>query len=270
MRYLYRPVDLDALNLEGASAPALLDAAALLGFNAFNITHPCKQSVVEHLHELSDAAHALGAVNCVVIREDGTFYGDNTDHSGFISGLQRGLPQVAGNLARLERVIQLGAGGAGSATAYALCTLGVRHLSLYEQDAAKATGLAEQPGELFLQTQIEVLTSTEELIHALHEAQGLVNATPVGMHVHPGMPLNESVQAAGVLREGLWVADVIYLPQETALIRAARSAGCEVLTGGYMAVGQAVDAFRLFTGIEPNAERMAAHFERLIKAQQGV
>ena len=270
VRYLYRPVDLDALNLEGASAPALLDAAALLGFNAFNITHPCKQSVMEHLHELSDAAHALGAVNCVVIREDGTFYGDNTDHSGFISGLQRGLPQVAGNPARLERVIQLGAGGAGSATAYALCTLGVRHLSLYEQDAAKATGLAEQLGELFLQTQIEVLTSTEELIHALHEAQGLVNATPVGMHVHPGMPLNESVQAAGVLREGLWVADVIYLPQETALIRAARSAGCEVLTGGYMAVGQAVDAFRLFTGIEPNAEHMAAHFERLIKAQQGM
>ena len=66
-RYLYRPVGLDALNLDGASAPALLDAAALLGFNAFNITHPCKQSVMEHLHELSDAARALGAVNCVVI-----------------------------------------------------------------------------------------------------------------------------------------------------------------------------------------------------------
>ena len=82
MRYLYRPVDLDALNLDGASAPALLDAAALLGFNAFNITHPCKQSVMEHLHELSDAARALGAVNCVVIREDGSFYGDNTDYPG--------------------------------------------------------------------------------------------------------------------------------------------------------------------------------------------
>ena len=89
VRYLYRPVDLDALNLDGASAPALLDAAALLGFNAFNITHPCKQSIMEHLHELSDAARALGAVNCVVIHEDGTFYGDNTDYSGFIAGLKR-------------------------------------------------------------------------------------------------------------------------------------------------------------------------------------
>lgn len=152
VRYLYRPVDLDALNLDGSSAPALLDAAALLGFNAFNITHPCKQSVMEHLHELSDAARALGAVNCVVIGEDGSFYGDNTDYSGFIAGLKRGLPQVAENPARLEHVVQLGAGGAGSATAYALCRLGVRCLSLFERDAAKAQGLAEQLGGLFPQT----------------------------------------------------------------------------------------------------------------------
>ena len=263
VRYLYR------LNLDGASAPALLDAAALLGFNAFNITHPCKQSVMEHLHELSDAARALGAVNCVVIGEDGSFYGDNTDYSGFIAGLKRGLPQVAENPARLEHVVQLGAGGAGSATAYALCRLGVRHLSLFERDAAKAQGLAEQLGGLFPQTRIEVLSDDERLIEALLQAQGLVNATPVGMHVHPGMPLSESALSAGVLREGLWVADVIYLPQQTQLVRAARAAGCEVLTGGYMAVGQAVDAFRLFTGLEPNAERMAAHFEALIAAQQG-
>ena len=138
VRYLYRPIDLDALDLDGASAPALLDAAALLGFNAFNITHPCKQSVMEHLDELSDAARALGAVNCVVIREDGTFYGDNTDYSGFIAGLKRGLPQVAEDPTRLEHVVQMGAGGAGSATAYALCRLGVRRLSLFERDAAKA------------------------------------------------------------------------------------------------------------------------------------
>ena len=262
VRYLYRPVDLDALNLDGASAPALLDAAAILGFNAFNITHPCKQSVMEYLHELSDAARALGAVNCVVIGEDGSFYGDNTDYSGFIAGLKRGLPQV-------EHVVQLGAGGAGSATAYALCRLGVRRLSLFERDAAKAQELAEQLGGLFPQTRIEVLSDDERLIEALLEAQGLVNATPVGMHVHPGIPLSESALSAGVLREGLWVADVIYLPQQTQLVRAARAAGCEVLTGGYMAVGQAVDAFRLFTGLEPNAERMAAHFETLIAAQQG-
>ena len=177
---------------------------------------------------------------------------------------------MAEDSARLEHVVQLGAGGAGSATAYALCRLGVRRLSLFERDAAKAQGLAEQLGGLFPQTRIEVLTEDERLIEALLEAQGLVNATPVGMHVHPGMPLSESALSAGVLREGLWVADVIYLPQETQLVRAARAAGCEVLTGGYMAVGQAVDAFRLFTGLEPNAERMAAHFEALIAAQQGV
>ena len=75
--------------------------------------------------------------------------------------------------------------------------------------------------------------------------------------------------ACVVVTEG-GVGYEVYLPQQTQLVRAARAAGCEVLTGGYMAVGQAVDAFRLFTGLEPNAERMAAHFEALIAAQQGV
>ena len=75
--------------------------------------------------------------------------------------------------------------------------------------------------------------------------------------------------ACVVVTEG-GVGYEVYLPQQTQLVRAARAAGCEVLTGGYMAVGQAVDAFRLFTGLEPNAERRAAHFEALIAAQQGV
>ena len=105
------PVDPDAQNLDGASAPALLDAAALLGFNAFNITHRASSPSWSTCNELSDAARALGAVNCVVIREDGTFYGDNTDYSGFIAGLKRGLPQVAEDPARLEHGC-CGAGGA--------------------------------------------------------------------------------------------------------------------------------------------------------------
>jgi shikimate dehydrogenase len=89
----------------------------------------------------------------------------------------------------------------------------------------------------------------------------VVNCTPVGMHQHPGLPFD-----AALLSPDQWVADVVYRPIETGLVRAARARGCRVLDGGHMAVGQAVDAFRLFTGAEPDAARMRAHFLELVAA----
>ena len=94
---------------------------------------------------------------------------------------------------------------------------------------------------------------------ALRDANGLVHATPTGMAAHPGLPVD-----AGLLRPDLWVADIVYRPLETQLVRTARDLGCRVLDGGGMAVFQAVDAFRLFTGVEPDAERMLAHFTTLV------
>ena len=91
------------------------------------------------------------------------------------------------------------------------------------------------------------------------ELDGLVNCTPIGMATHPGLPLDPAL-----LHPRLWVAEVIYFPLETALLRAARALGCRTLDGGGMAVHQAVDAFRLFTGQEPDAARMRAHFARLV------
>ena len=86
-------------------------------------------------------------------------------------------------------------------------------------------------------------------------ADGLVNATPVGMEAHPGMPLPSELLTARH-----WVAEIVYVPMETALLTAARAKGCAVLDGGGMAVFQAAAAFRLFTGITPDAERMLARF----------
>ncbi len=91
MRYLYRPIDLGAIGKDASDVGELLRAGAMLGFNAFNITHPCKQLVLEHLDEISDEARAIGAVNTVVIR-DGRFHGYNTDASGFAWALANGLP----------------------------------------------------------------------------------------------------------------------------------------------------------------------------------
>lgn len=258
LRYLYRPIDLTALELDAASLPALLDSAELLGFNAFNITHPCKQTAMEHLDEISPEAAALGAVNCVVFREDASRFGDNTDYSGFLTGLRWGLPNVTADSGRLDQVVQLGTGGAGSATAYALLKAGTRVLHLVDPDAHRAREKAADLQALFPQASVYA-AGVMDVAGLLPKATGLVNASPVGMHIHPGAPLNLSL-----LHKNLWVADVIYLPQETPLIAHARAVGCDVLPGGYMAVGQAVDALRLFTGIEPDAARMRDHFESLI------
>ena len=80
------------------------------------------------------------------------------------------------------------------------------------------------------------------------------------MHHHPGLPLD-----IATLTAHHWVADCIYRPVDTELITAARALGCQVLDGGHMAVGQAVDAFRLITGVEPDRARMRQHFLSLLR-----
>lgn len=97
-----------------------------------------------------------------------------------------------------------------------------------------------------------------DLPATLAAADGLVNTTPMGMAKLPGMPV-----PVELLRPGLWVAEIVYFPLETELLRNARALGCRTLDGGNMAVFQAVKAFELFSGITPNAQRMLAHFQSM-------
>ena len=252
LRYLYRRLDLDRLHRPASAIGEILGAARLAGYDGLNVTHPCKQLVIPHLDELSPDAAALGAVNTVVLR-DGRAVGHNTDWSGFARAFDRGLPE-----APLDRVVLLGAGGAGAAVARALLTLGTRRLTVLDVDGRRAGGLAASLGGRFGADRA-VGGDLGALPSALTRADGLVHATPTGMAAHPGLPLD-----AGLLRPDLWVADIVYRPLETALVRTARELGCRVLDGGGMAVFQAVDAFRLFTGVEPDAGRMLAHFTTLV------
>ncbi|MFL6642866.1 MAG: shikimate dehydrogenase, partial [Paraburkholderia fungorum] len=135
LHYVYRRIDLEALQLDIAALPDLLTAAQRMGYNGLNITYPCKQAVIPLLDELSDDARALGAVNTVLFK-DGKRIGHNTDWSGFARAFQRGLPDVS-----LARVVQLGAGGAGAAVAHAALTMGAQTLTLFDVDAARAASL---------------------------------------------------------------------------------------------------------------------------------
>ena len=254
LRYLYRPIDLTAIGRPGSDIGVLLNQARDLGYNACNVTHPCKQEVLAHLDDISASATAIGAVNTVLIR-DGRLIGDNTDVSGFGTALRTGLPA-----ADLSSVVLLGAGGAGAAVSHALLAAGVRRLAIVDLDRSRAEDRAESL--LARYPDATVSTDTPDALpRLLPPATGLVHATFVGMHSHPGLPV-----PVELLRPDLWVADIVYRPLVTELVAAATALGAAVLDGGHMATGQAVDTFRMITGLEPDAARMRAHFLELIEA----
>jgi len=244
--YPYKLIDIEKLALGADALPDLLTAAERMGFTGLNITYPCKQSVIPLLTNLSDDARALGAVNTVVL-PDGKRIGHNTDWWGFAESFRRGFPDV-----KRDRVVQLGAGGAGAAVAHAALTLGVKLLTLFDLDASRSKRLAADLAARFGEGRA---TPGADLGGAMAEADGLIHATPTGMAKHPGLPLT-----AKFLRPGLWVAEIVYFPLETELLRTAQGIGCRTLNGGGMAVFQAAEAFRLFTGIAPDADRMLRHF----------
>ncbi|MBR8638552.1 shikimate dehydrogenase [Streptomyces tuirus] len=251
LRLLYRLIDIESLGVPPEAVGDLVRAARDLGFDGLNITHPCKQLVIEHLDALAPQAEALGAVNTVVF-EDGRAVGHNTDVTGFAASFARGLPD-----APLERVVQLGAGGAGAAVAHATLTLGAERVTLVDALPERAAALAGSLNRTFGQGRAAA-ASPERQGELIAHADGVVHATPTGMAAHPGLPL-----PAELLHPGLWVAEVVYRPLETALLRTARALGCATLDGGGMAAFQAADAFRLFTGREPDAARMLADLTEL-------
>ena len=250
LRLHYQLIDLDRGGPDGAELPALIASARTMGFAGLNITYPCKQAVIPLLDDLSEEARTMGAVNTVVNR-DGRLVGHNTDGSGWSWGFRRALPQ-----ADLNRVVLLGAGGAGSAIAHAVLRLGAGQLRLIDSDGGRAAELALRLNDRYGNDRV---TAFADVAEALSGATGLIHATPTGMDKRPGLPLPESL-----LRPGLWVAEIVYFPLDTQLLQAARSRGCATVDGGTMAVGQAIGAFELFTGIRPDADRMEAHLRRML------
>ncbi|MHA2789583.1 shikimate dehydrogenase [Corynebacterium sp. S7] len=233
LRLVYKPIDTAHVT---TPFPELFEAVQQVGFDGTNVTHPFKQEVMGYLDEIDEQARNLGAVNTVVFRE-GKSYGYNTDFSGYSRAL-RSLDDPD-----LSHVVQLGAGGAGSAVAWALHDAGVEDLIIVDPDEEKARHLAEQVG------------ARVGLYDDIATATGVVNTTPCGMPAHPEPAFDTSL-----LTPDMWVSDVVYMPVETELLRRAKAIGCMTLDGSRMAVGQAVDAFELFTGREANEARMAATF----------
>jgi shikimate dehydrogenase len=240
----YVLIDFATLELADHDLRAAIDAAALLGFNGLNITYPFKQDVMPLLDAIDQDASAIGAVNTVVFGQ--RRIGHNTDCWGYAESFRAAMSGAA-----LGHVMLVGAGGAGSAVAYALIGLGARRISIVDADIGRARALAAR-----IDGAGTSAVAVADITQVLTEADGVVNTTPVGMAKHPGTPFDtRSLDASQ------WVSDVIYFPQETELLRQARALGCRTLPGIGMAIGQAVRAFELFTGRAADLAAMKRHFE---------
>ena len=243
----YHLMDVD--HLPGRSLADLLAAARTAGFSGTNVTYPFKEAVIPLLDSVSDEARQIGAVNTVTIDVNGRTEGHNTDRSGFRRAFSETLGEAS---VRGKTVLLLGGGGAGRAVAFALMDLGVATLRLYDRDAARASALAADLAARFGAARCERLDAPEP---AAASVAAIVNATPVGMQGHPGLPLSPLLVEPHHV-----VADVIYTPLETEFLKAAKERGARTMGGAGMCVQQAADAFRLFTGLEPDIARMHATF----------
>lgn len=250
----YHLIDTDVLGHGLADLPRLLDAARALGFTGVNITHPFKEAVVACLDEIEGAAAAVGSINTVLVRK-GRLIGHNTDYTGFVAGWRRTFGAMKPGKAAL-----VGAGGVGRAMAHGLIALGAEELRLVDIEPARAAALAIELRNVHEAARIVV---AREAAAAMKGADGVINATPIGMHAYPGIP----VPAASL--DGMkWASDAVYTPLETEFIAAARRARVAVMTGQELAIGQAVDAFALFLGRPAPVETMRAVFMKRTQDSQ--
>ena len=235
-----------------------LDAFRTLHVGGFNVTMPCKTEVARLVEHLSPAAELIGACNTVVVEEDGTMTGHNTDGVGFVRNLKEHGVEVKG-----QKIVLLGTGGAATAIAVQAALDGAAEIAIFNQkDEFYANGekTVEKlrkavPG--ISSVSINDLGDTELLREAVKNADILVNATRAGMS-----PLEDVIPVPeDVLRPELAVADVVYNPREILLVRKAKEAGCRAAVGGIgMLLWQGAAAFELFTGQEMPAAEVKEKF----------
>lgn len=227
----------------------LLDAIRTAGFAGANITYPFKQEVIALLDAVDPEAAQTGAINTVAIAPDGRITGYNFDRRGWRHSFEETFGRDG---AQGAAVVLIGAGGAGRAVAFALLDLGAARLVIHDRDGARATALRNDLAKHYGASRCRLAS---DLAGDIAAADGVVNATQVGMRGFPGNPVPVSALSAAH-----WCADVVYTPIETAFIQAAAAKGCRVMTGGGMCVHQAVEAFRLFTGVAPDLARLHRAF----------
>lgn len=229
---VYVPLAVDPRNFREA-----MRGLAALGFAGTNVTLPHKEAAFAMMDELSAAALRVGAVNTVVVREDGTLYGTNTDGFGFIENLRDAQPSWS---AKAGPAVVFGAGGSARAVCAAILDAGAPGLRIVNRTKERAETLARQLGG-----PIEVI-AWDQRDWSVLDAGLLVNTTTQGMNGRP--PLDVSLDR---LPQTAVVTDIVYTPLATPLLRAAQARGNPIVDGLGMLLHQGRPGFAAWFGTDP-------------------
>ena len=255
--YSFKRLGLDyvyvAFDVKKEQVAAAVDAVRTFGLRGCNVTMPCKTEIVTYMDALSPAARMCGAVNTVV-NDDGRLTGHMTDGEGFVNNLRDHGIDVAG-----RRVVIAGSGGAATAIQVQCALDGVRELVIFNRTVEKAEQTAERIRAEVPSCTVRVhdIADTDTLTREIRGCEIFINGTSVGMAPEDGETV---VKDTGAFYPGLVVADIVYHPKETRLLREARAAGCTCVGGKGMLLWQGVSAFRLYTGQEMPVEEVKARF----------
>jgi shikimate dehydrogenase len=230
--------------------PTAVSALPALGFRGVNVTVPHKQAVLPLLDDLDEGARALGAVNTILVAENGRLTGYNTDWTGFQADLQHQQVGVNG-----RDCLVLGAGGSARAVVYALAQAQARVWVLARRPAqAEELVTALQP-HLPEETVWARPLNDLPAISQQSQAPLIVNTTPLGMTSHS----DQSIWPDALpFPAGSFVYDLVYNPAHTRLLAQAKAAGCRISNGLGMLLHQGAQAFTLWTGHQPDLAVMAA------------
>ena len=220
-----------------------------LGLRGANVTVPHKQAVMPYLDRLTPAAQAIGAVNTIVVQEDGVLLGDNTDARGFVADLRAQSGDPAG-----KRVVLLGAGGSARAVLYGLADAGCREITVLNRTLARAQALVATMQPLFPACPLHAATLPDDVV-SVAAAELIVNCTSMGMTPHvETLPWDATIP----FHAGQVVYDLVYNPPLTRLLAHAQAGSALAIGGLGMLIWQGAIAFELWTGQTPPVEVMLA------------
>ncbi len=241
--YLYVPLDIAPERLSEA-----VKGISYAGFRGFNVTMPHKERMAELMDDLDVAAEVSGAVNTVIVSEQGRHLtGLNTDGGGFVEAASEAGISLSG-----RSILVLGAGGAAAAVCAALVEAGCLEVRIANRTPERAGRLVARILERFPEARIG-FHPYEKLESAVEGANVIVNTTYLGMKDADELPL-----PGRLLGPEVAVCDAVYRRDaRTRLVRAALDAGCSVMEGSRMLLYQGVLAQRTWTGVEPDVEAMS-------------
>ena len=229
-----------AFSVQPERVPEAIAALPALGLRGVNVTVPHKQAVMPHLHHWTAAAEAIGAVNTIVVGEDGQLTGDNTDAAGFIADLNAHEIDPAG-----KRALVIGAGGSSRAVVYGLAEAGVQSVTILNRTVAKAVDLAATMQSYFPEINIGSAAFPDDVTASAESAELIVNCTSLGMEPRiEGLPWEEDVE----FRTEQIVYDLVYNPAMTRLLQLAFTDGATAIGGLGMLVYQGAIAWQKWTG----------------------